>query len=183
MAKWIFAVLVTVGASAQAHEIASREDDCAALEQVIYEEVTAASWGMTGADTSLTNFNSPGILICLRTTLAVTKAFTAAMQTVGQNVTWNIPIDPGMEACLGGDIRQCITTPGPYRPVAQLDDTWRISGAWSAVSSAVQKSMPDGSASDRSVFDRDLLRRAVRSAANGWRDAPLSTDERLVAPH
>ena len=173
MAKWIFAVLVFLGASAEAHELQPHTDGCAALEELIYEEVTAASWGVTSTDISSVNFEEPGVLVCSLTTRTATKAFATAMQIVGQDVTWNLPIGPGMEACLGGGIEQCITTPSPYLPVTRLDETWRVSSAWTAVSSALKLTMPGGTASDRSIFNRDSLRRAVRSAvrnrqADAW---------------
>ncbi len=166
MAKWTFAVLVLFGVSAEAHEAQpdQQEDGCAVLEQLIYEEVTAVSWGMTGSDTPLRRLDVPGVVVCLDTALATSKAFAAAMQAVGQVVTGNLPIDPGMEGCLGGDIEQCITTPSPWLPVARLDDNWQISSAWDAVSSAVRQAMPHGSVSNHSVFSRDALRRAVRAA-------------------
>ena len=175
MAKWIFAVFefvlvfVVLGASAEAHEPQpeSREDGCAALEQIIYEEVTAASWGVTVAETTLRKFDAPGVVVCVDTTLVASRAFSTAMRAVGQAVSWNIPIDPGMEACLGGDIEQCITTPSPWLPAAQLEDTWQVPGVWDAVSRAVRQAMPYGSASNRSVFSRDVLRHAVRSAVRG----------------
>lgn len=173
MAKWIFAVLVFFGASAEAHELQPHKDGCVVLEQVIYEEVTAASWGVTGTDISSVNFEEPGVVVCSRTTRTATKAFATAMQMVGQDVTWNLPMDPGMEACLGGEIERCITTPSPYLPVTRLDDTWRVSSVWTAVSSALKLTMPEGTAPDRSIFSRDSLRRAVRSAvrnrqADAW---------------
>ena len=164
MAKWKFAVLVFLGTSAEAHELQLQADGCAVLEQVIYDEVTAASWGVTGTDTSLANFEEPSVVVCSRTTRTATRAFATAMQMVGQDVTWNLPIGPGMEACLGGDIEQCITTPSPWLPVTRLDDTWLVSSTWTAVSRALQLAMPEGTASDRSIFNRDSLRRAVRSA-------------------
>lgn len=171
MAKWIFAVLVLFGTGVEAHE--PQKDGCAVLERIIYEEVTATSWGMISADTSLRRIDAPGVVVCVGTTPVASKAFKAAMQTVGQEVAWNLPINPGMEACLGGDIEQCITTPSPWLPVTGLDDAWQVSSAWNAVSSAVRQAMPYGSASDRSVFDVDSLRHAVRSAilsrrADSW---------------
>ena len=169
MAKWIFAVIVLLGAGAQAHELEAepRADGCTVLEQIIYDEVTAASWGMAIGETTLRKFDAPGVVVCRDTALVASKAFTTAMQAVGHPVSWNVPIDPGMEACLGGDIEECVTTPSPWLPATQLQDAWRVSSVWNALSSAVKQVMPYGPASNRSVFSRDALRLAVRSAMLG----------------
>lgn len=167
MAKWTFAVLVLLGTGVEAHEAQpeQQEDGCAVLEQLIVEEVTAVSWGIAGTDTQLRKFDAPGVVVCMDTALVTRKAFETAMQTVGQAVSWNLPIDPGMERCLGGDIEQCITTPSPWLPATRFDDNWQISSAWSAVSSAVRQAMPQASASNHPIVSRDALRRAVRAAA------------------
>ena len=166
MAKWTFAALILFSVTAEAHEAhpEQQEDGCAILEQLIYEEVTAVSWGMTGSDTELRKFDAPGVVVCMDTTLATSKAFATAMQTVGQAVTWNLPIDPGMEACLGGDIEECITTPSPWLPATRFDGNWQISSVWDAVNSAVRQAMPRESAPNYRAFSRDALRHAVRAA-------------------
>jgi len=144
MAKWKLAVLVVLGAGAEAHELQPQADGCAVLEQVIYDEVTAASWGVTGTDTSLVSFEEPIVVVCSHTTRTATKAFATAMQMMGH------------------------------------DDTWLVSSAWIAVSRALKLAMPEGTASDRSIFNRDSLRRAVRSAVRNRQAVAWSGDGRRM---
>jgi len=177
MAKWVFALLVFLGASVHAHELQPQVDGCALLEEIIYEEVTAAAWGMAASDTVQMGIGVSGTATCTQTTHAVSKAFSSAMQSVGLDVVWNPPIDPGMDACLSGVIEQCITTPSPHLVFSRLDDTYFVANTWAAVSKAVKSAMPDGTAADRSIVSRDSLRRAVRSAVRGrltFRSRPLN---------
>jgi hypothetical protein len=103
---------------------------------------------------------------CGRTTETVSRAFKAAMQAVGTDVTWSSLRDPRMEACLGGFIEQCDLDGGPYQPL--ILDAWGVDvmSSWSAVQNTVRQAMPEGSAADRSIFSRESMRRALRQSLN-----------------
>ncbi len=165
MAKWIFALLVFLGASVYAHELQPQNDGCALLDEIIYEEVTAAAWGL--GDTRLTDMSASGAVVCAQTTHTASKAFSSAMQSVGMDVTWNLPIEPDMDACLSGIIERCVTTPSPHLVWGRLDDSFFVSNTWSAVSKVVKSAMLEGTTTDRSIFSRDSLRLAIRSAVLG----------------
>ena len=152
MAKWIFALLL-VSAGTQARELAPPTDGCAVLNDIIYEEVTASRWGITGADLVHTNMSEPSIVICTNTAQTVSKAFVQAMRVIGGEVEWQGSVDRREETCLSGFIEQCRPRGrGALRPL------------WHAVSNTVLQAMPEGSAADRSIFNRKSMRLAVRAS-------------------
>jgi hypothetical protein len=64
MAKWKFALLVFLSMGAQASGPTHGVGGCIVLNEIIYEEVTASGWGMTGADLVFTNFREPSAVVC-----------------------------------------------------------------------------------------------------------------------
>jgi len=161
MAKWIFAVLVLASAGAQAHELVSQPNGCAVLNEIIYEEVTAAGWGITGADLAHTNFREPSVVVCTSTTQTASKAFSAAMRDIGGDVSWQEGFDDREDTCLSGFIEQCIPrSRGYHRRLGGITEF----NSWSAISDAVKRAMPEGPAADRSIFNRESMRLAVRAA-------------------
>ena len=161
MAKWIFAVLASLATGAHADGLSPQGDGCALLNEIIYEEVTAAGWGMTGADLVHTNFNEPSVVVCTSTTQTASAAFASAVSAVGGEVSWDRGGIDRADTCLSGIIEQCQPRFGNFMQ-AQLSSDSAIS--WQAVSDVVAAAMPDGSATDRSVFSTEILRRAVRTA-------------------
>jgi hypothetical protein len=152
MAKWIFALLL-VSAGAQARELVPPTDGCAVLNDIVYEEVTASRWGITGADLVHTNMSEPSIVICTNTAQTVSKAFAQAMRVIGSELEWQGSVDRREEICLSGFIEQCLPRGrGVLQPL------------WHAVSKTVLAAMPEGSAADRSIFNRDSMRLAVRAS-------------------
>jgi hypothetical protein len=161
MAKWIFALLVFIGAGAQAHELAPQSDGCAVLNEIIYEEVTASGWGITGADTTHTNFREPSVVVCTSTAQTASKAFAAAVRAVGGDVSWRWSFDERADTCLSGFIEQCMPRNRGYpRPLGGSSEF----KSWWAISDVVMRAMPEGSAADRSIFSRESMRLAVRAA-------------------
>lgn len=161
MAKRIFAVLVLVCTGAHAHELSPQVDGCAVLNEIIYEEVTAAGWGMTGADLAHTNFREPSVVVCTSTAQAASKAFSAAMRAVGGEVSWQRGFDQRADTCLSGFIEQCM--PANQRYPRPLDGVSTFK-SWRAVSGTIVEAMPDGPATDRSIFSDSSLRLAIRAA-------------------
>ena len=152
MAKWIFALLL-VSAGTQARELAPPTDGCAVLNDIVYEEVTASRWGITGADLVHTSLGEPSIVICTNTAQTVSKAFVQAMRVIGGEVEWQGSVDRREETCLSGFIEQCLPRGrSVLRPL------------WNAVSTTVLRAMPEGSATDRSIFNRESMRLAVRAS-------------------
>ena len=78
MAKWIFAALLFLGAGAQANGLTQQSGGCIVFNEIIYEEVTASGWGMTGADLVFTNFRDPSVVMCNDTTQSMSAEFTRA---------------------------------------------------------------------------------------------------------
>ena len=153
MAKWIFALLVLFSTGTQAHELAPPADGCAALSDIVYQEVTASRWGMTGADLAHTGMLEPRVEICANTAQTVSKAFADAIHTVGGELSWEGDLGWRVEICLSGFIEQCQPRGGEFsRPM------------WQAVSATVLRAMPEGSASDRSIFSHEPMRLAVRAS-------------------
>jgi hypothetical protein len=76
MAKWIFALLVFVSAGAQANALAEQSGGCIVFDELIYEEVTASGWGITGADLVFTNFREPSVVVCNGATAPVSAEFS-----------------------------------------------------------------------------------------------------------
>ena len=142
--------------SGQARAEQSRRDagGCTVLADIIYSEVTAAIWRGPHALGSVTDDRaSHGIAVCAQTSQTVSKAFSAAMISVGADFRWDdAPPHPG-DYCLSGFLEQCY--PGRYPLQSPV-------GKWGAVSGTVQRAMPLGVASDQSVFSREALRRALR---------------------
>jgi hypothetical protein len=154
MAKWMFALLVLIGAGAEARELEPPGDGCAVLNEIIYEEVTASRWGMSGADLAHTNMRGPSVVVCTDTAQTVSKAFADAMRDIGGEVEWRGNFEPRVDTCLSGFIEQCLPR-GSGRLAQPL---------WRAVSHTVLRAMPEGSAADRSIFSSDTMRRAVRAS-------------------
>ena len=73
MAKRIFALLVFLSAGAQANGSAQQLGGCIVFNEIIYQDVTASGWGMTGADLVFTNFREPSVVLC-NTTMLPAKA-------------------------------------------------------------------------------------------------------------
>ena len=161
MAKWSFALLVFLSAGAQADRLSTQIDGCAILNEIIYEEVTASGWGITGADLVFTNFNEPSVVVCTNTTQAVSAAFTSALTAIGGDVSWEEGFDQRVDTCLSGFIEQCMPR---SRGFAQPAEVSSAAVSWQAISGVVVQAMPEGSATDRSVFSTESMRRAVRSA-------------------
>jgi len=159
MAKWIFALMVFLGAGAQARELEPRPDGCAVLNEIIYEEVTAAGWGITGADLVHTNFREPSVVVCTRTAQTASRAFASAVRAVGGDIAWRESFDVRADTCLSGFIEQCMPRGYPL----SLDASSSFESWW-AISDTVMRSMPEGSAVDRSIFSRKSMRLAVRAA-------------------
>jgi len=155
MAKWIFALLVLCSAStqAQARELAPLPTGCTVLNEIVYEEVTASRWGMTGADLAHTNMREPGVVICSDTAQTVSRAFANAIQTLGGELEWQDNPDIHVDACLSGFLEQCLPR-----------GRGLTKSLWLSVSNTVLRAMPDGQASDRSIFSRESMRLAVRSS-------------------
>ena len=108
MAKWSFALLVFLSAGVQADGLSPQSDGCAILNEIIYEEVTASGWGITGADLVFTNFNEPSVVVCTNTTQAVRAAFTSALTAIGGDISWEEGFDQRVDTCLSGFIEQCL---------------------------------------------------------------------------
>ena len=161
MAKWMFALSMVMVAGAQAHELAPQSDGCAVLNEIIYEEVTAAGWGVTGADLVHTNFREPSVVVCASTAQTASKAFAAAVRAVGGDVSWRGSFDDSADTCLSGFIEQCMPRNRGYaRSLGESSDF----KSWSVISDVVMRAMPEGSAADRSIFSRESMRLAVRAA-------------------
>jgi hypothetical protein len=86
MAKWSFAVLVVLSAGAQANGLAQRADGCVVVNEIIYQEVTASGWGMTGADLVATNFREPRAVVCTSTLPAARAALTRKLPDVSDRL-------------------------------------------------------------------------------------------------
>lgn len=153
MAKWMFALLVLISTGSQARELALPTDGCAVLNEIIYQEVTASRWGMTGADLAHTNMLEPSITVCTNTARTVSKAFANAIQAVGGEFAWQGSFDLRTEICLSGFIEQCLPQ---GRALSRTQ--------WEAVSKTVLRAMPEGSAADRSIFSNESMRLAVRAS-------------------
>jgi len=161
MAKWMFAVLMVMGAGVQAHELAPQPGGCAALNEIIYEEVTAAGWGITGADLVHTNFREPSVVVCTSTAQTASKAFSVAMRAIGGDVSWRGSFDERADTCLSGFIEQCMPRNRGYSsPLGGSSEF----NSWRAISDVVMRAMPEGSAADRSIFSRESMRLAMRAA-------------------
>lgn len=141
--------------SSEAQDAFTASDGCAVLAQLIYEEVTADAWnGSVGGGQLARRPRETRIAICNDTTRTVTAAYSAAMTSIGSEVRWRIvPGEPG-DPCLGGFLHLCY--PDRFPPGGKTE--------WQAVSDAVQQAMPNGAASDQSVFSSAAMRLAIRSA-------------------
>lgn len=139
-------------------------DGCAVLAQLVYSEVTAAAWQIPGF-TRPSSSNAPrtDISICNRTTQTVSQAFTMAMASIGSPIRWpSPPVDRG-DFCLSIFLDQCY----PRRSELGADIF-----TWNALSSTIAYAMPDGAASDRSVFSEGALQMALRTALLHGRHVP-----------
>ena len=158
VATFMLVGICALAISGQARAEQARRDaaGCSVLADIIYSEVTAAIWRGPQALGSVTDERaSHGIAVCAQTSRTVSKAFSAAMISVGADFRWDdAPPHPG-DYCLSGFLAQCY--PGRYPLQSPV-------GRWGAVSGTVQRAMPLGVASDQSIFSRDALRLALRAA-------------------
>ncbi|MGI9234485.1 MAG: hypothetical protein ACR2RD_12695 [Woeseiaceae bacterium] len=171
MAKWKFTPLMSLSIVALALSTNVRAgqpftgtDGCAVLAQLVYSEVTAAAWQTQSfAIPSTGNTLRGEISVCNRTAQTVSQAFSMAMASVGSPIRWPAPTnDPG-DVCLSVYLDQCY--PGRTR---LGDGTVR----WSALSNTIRIAMPEGTASDRSVFSERAMQMALRTALLHERRAP-----------
>jgi len=161
MAKWSFALLVFLSTGVQANGLSPQVDGCAVLNEIIYEEVTAAGWGITHSDLVFTNFNEPSVVVCMNTAQTASNAYSSAIRTLGGDVSWESTFDYPEDVCLSGFLEQCM--PRDERSPGSLSTVLTFS-RWQAISDAVTRAMPDGSAADRSIFSTRSMRLAVRAA-------------------
>lgn len=161
MAKWTFALLALLSAGAQADGLSPQTDGCAVLNEIVYEEITAAGWGISNADLVFTNFNEPSVVVCTSTTQAVSAAFSSALTAIGGDVSWDEGFDPRVDTCLSGFIEQCMPR---YRNFGQPALASNAVVSWQTISGIVVQAMPEGSATDRSIFSTESMRRAIRAA-------------------
>lgn len=168
-AALLFASLaaVTFSANVRADQAFKGADGCAVLAQLVYSEVTAATW-TSPPDYALPPGDSTpaDISVCDRTARTVSKAFAVAMTNIGSDVYWIYPSgDPG-DYCWGGFLDQCYPQRAPLGAEAST---------WAAVSGTIRYAMPSGPATDQSVFSRRAMRQALRSALR----SAISRDGRL----
>lgn len=129
-------------------------DGCALLADIVYAEVTAAAWyGPGGLRPLHEEARERQITVCNQTTRTVSTAFTSAMISIGEPVRWDrMPIDRG-DFCLSVYLDQCYPDRNPLGSVGNT---------WSAVRSTVKQAMPNGIATDQSIFNIGTLRSALR---------------------
>ena len=163
MDKRDFATFMLVGVCAlaisgqvRAEQSRRHAEGCTVLAEIVYSEVTAAIWRGPHALGSVSDERaSHGIAVCAQTSRTVSKAFSAAMISVGTDIRWDDAPPHRGDFCLSGFLEQCYPDRYPLQsPV----------GSWSAVSATVQRAMPLGVASDQSVFSQGALRLALRAA-------------------
>ena len=94
MVRWIFALLVFLSAGAQANGSAQQLGGCIVFSEIIYQDVTASGWGVTGADLVFTNFREPGVVICNTTLLLAKEELTR----VRPGVSDQLPLVGGVSA-------------------------------------------------------------------------------------
>lgn len=163
MAKRKFAVLmlVSIGALTVTNRARAQEpfigvDGCAVLARLVYAEVTAAaSSGPGGLRSWIDIRDDTEVTICNRTTQTVSRAFTSAMTSVGSEVRWGYPSNDRGDYCLSGFLDQC------YPDRSRLGSS---ANTWNAVSGIIRQAMPLGVAIDQSLFSKDAMRLALRSA-------------------
>ena len=131
-------------------------DGCAVLAQLVYAEVTAAAWyGSGGLWCLVDEANDSGIAVCNQTARTVSNAFTSAMTSIGSPIRWGYPSVNPSDVCLSIYLDQCY--PDPSR-LGATDATWN------AVTKTVRQAMPNGVATDQSIFNSSAMRLALRLA-------------------
>lgn len=130
-------------------------DGCAVLAKIVYTEITSlALYGSRGQIAMLEESRDAGIVVCNDTARTISKAFASAMTNLGTPVRWGYPsIDPG-DVCWSGFLDQC------YPDRNRLGN---IANTWSVISGTVNRAMPNGIATDQSIFRPVTLRLALRS--------------------
>lgn len=142
--------------NAQAQEHYIGVDGCAVLAQLVYTELTAAArYGPVRVWALVDAANDMGIVVCHQTTGTVSKAFTSAMTSKGS------PVRLGYPSICPDDVRLdiCPHHCHPDRSRLGATDT-----TWKAVGKTVRQAMPNGVATDRSVFNPSTMRLALRFA-------------------
>lgn len=163
MAKRNFAATMLMSIAMLALTNNSRADDaftaadgCAVLAQLVYSEVTSAAWYGPGTIRPLPDdAGDSRIIVCSQTTRTVSHAFTLAMTSTGVPVRWAYPTDDRGDYCWSGFLDQC------YPDRERLGQSSRT---WNAVSKIVKRAMPNGIATDQSIFNPSTLRLALRFA-------------------
>ena len=147
---------LAISGQARAEQSRRHAEGCTVLAEIVYAEVTAAIWRGPHALGSVSDERaSHGIAVCAETSRTVSKAFSAAMISVGTDIRWDDAPPHRGDFCLSGFLEQCYPDRYPLQsPVS----------SWSAVNGTVQRAMPLGVASDQSVFSQGALRLALRAA-------------------
>jgi len=149
--------------NSRAEEPLIAADGCAILGGLVYAEVLRSGWyGHRGVEIKPHADGQIDIKICSQTAQTVSAAFGSALTQLNIHVSW--PAYPGSsgDSCLSHYLSECY--PERY-PLLGETSAWNpafVNDAWSAVQRSVLSSMPLGSASDISRFDRPELRSALR---------------------
>ena len=166
MAKRNFAALALVSvlglaaSPARAEAIPVAVDGCAELARVIYSEVSAAAlYGPGRSGPWLINQQRGDLSVCGHAAKTVSRAFTSAMLSAGQQVFWRSDggFNPG-DYCLSAFLSQCYPNGSPYASVGLVADHSVVMKTWAVTSQLVMREMYNPFSSDEVRFRSDDLK-------------------------
>lgn len=133
-------------------------DGCAKLARVIYSEVSSAAlYGTSRAGPWTISLGEGDLIVCDHAAKTVSRAFTSAMRSAGNDVTWGRHDTSNGDFCWSGFLSQCYPDRSrlSYSSTGFNEDF--VAKSWSAVSRAVMREMYNPFSSDEVRFrDSDL---------------------------
>ena len=127
------------------------------LSDTVYRHVVERGLGSAGR-VAVPSAGGHGLLVCERTTQAVTSGFSKAMQQMNIYLSWKSPERERGDLCASVDITQCYPDQSPYVPYNYGDAVF-IRNVWFSVSKAVERS---GESGDTVSFVQAILSRHLQ---------------------
>ncbi len=158
-------LLVAGGVQAEA----TKTDGCAELARVVYDEVQASALSGPGRFGPLYIGPERGeIHVCRTVSRTVSRAFTQAMASAGQQVRWPSVTAKAEHWCLSAFISQCQPDGGGFP--RRTTGSGPVDSSWKTVSNVVMQHMFNPRSSDEVRFRRDELRLRLGLALRNARE-------------
>jgi len=146
----------------------------------VYAEITEAGLHGARAPGNRVYPGSEETTICSQTTRTVTAAFTSSLRQMEIHVSWGHYSGYNGDYCLSDYLSQCYPDINPYGPPLSTANRKFVATSWSAIFTAVSRTMVAAPATDVSRFERISLSDGIRSRLGKFRKTGENADTNLI---